>query len=227
MPTLLSAAAVAAVIGFTGYLSYVTWAWTRYGRTRLPRLCEADLLLDEFMPRYDVAERHHVRIDASFDRVMEVSRDIDLQSLPIARALIRARELLLGASKSDLDHRRGLMAEMEALGWRVLAEVPGREVVVGAVTQPWLGRVVFRGLPPEQFKTFRDPDFVKIAWTLRADPTGDGGSVFRTETRVATTDPQARRKFRWYWARFSPGIVLIRLAMLARLRRAAQAAQPA
>lgn len=222
MVTILAGVGIAMLAALAGYLTSVAWSWARYGRTRPARLCEADLLLDEFMPRYDVAERHHVRIDASSDRVLEASRAVDLQALPIARALIRAREIVLGAPRAELAHRRGLMAEVESLGWRVLAEVPGREVVVGAITQPWLARVVFRGLAPEQFKAFRDPGFVKIAWTLRADPTGDGGSVFRTETRVVATDATARRKFRWYWARFSPGILLIRLALLARLRKAAQ-----
>jgi hypothetical protein len=63
---------------------------------------------------------------------------------------------------------------------------------------------------------------VKIVWTLRADPNGPGASVFGTETRVATTDASARAKFRWYWARFSPGIVLIRWLSLGPMRRDAE-----
>jgi hypothetical protein len=38
--------------------------------------------------------------------------------------------------------------------------------------------------------------------------------MFRTETRVATTDAYARERFRRYWAVFSPGILLIRRASL-------------
>jgi len=41
-----------------------------------------------------------------------------------------------------------------------------------------------------------------------------GASLARTETRVMTTDPAARRKFRRYWSIFSPGIVLIRRVAL-------------
>ena len=37
-----------------------------------------------------------------------------------------------------------------------------------------------------------------------------------------TTDPTARTKFRWYWARFSPGIVLIRRVMLGPLKTDAE-----
>lgn len=37
-----------------------------------------------------------------------------------------------------------------------------------------------------------------------------------------TTDPTARTKFRWYWARFSPGIVLIRRIMLGPMKTEAE-----
>jgi hypothetical protein len=45
-----------------------------------------------------------------------------------------------------------------------------------------------------------------------------------SETRVAATDPEARRRFRRYWARFAPGIVLIRYDLLWRLKRLAERA---
>jgi hypothetical protein len=104
----------------------------------------------------------------------------------------------------------------------VLAEEPGREIVMGAVTQPWLADVVFRALPPEEFAAFHDPNYVKIVWTLRADSVGPTESVFRTETRAVATDPVARAKFRRYWSFLSPGIILIRWALLAPLKADAE-----
>jgi hypothetical protein len=59
---------------------------------------------------------------------------------------------------------------------------------------------------------------VKIVWTLRADPVGAADSIFRTETRVMTTDPAARTKFRRYWSFLSPGIILIRWISLGPLK---------
>jgi hypothetical protein len=99
---------------------------------------------------------------------------------------------------------------MKALGWGLLAEVPEHEIVMGAATQPWMANVVMRALPPDQFAAFHEPGYVKIVWTLRADPMGSKESVARRETRVTTTDPTARAKFRRYWSSFSPGIILIR-----------------
>src|SRR5262249_23604677 len=104
----------------------------------------------------------------------------------------------------------GFLALTKALGWGVLAEEPGREIVMGCVTQPWKASPTFRALPPDAFATSDDPDYVKIAWTLRVDPVAPGESIARTETRLIATDPRARAKFRWYWSVFSPGIVLIR-----------------
>jgi hypothetical protein len=114
------------------------------------------------------------------------------------------------------------VAEVRSLGWGVLAEIPGREIVVGAATVPWEPNVTFRAIAPHQFATFREPGYVKIAWTLRADPVGPAESIFRTETRAIATEPGARRRFRRYWSLLSPGIIVIRWMSLRPLRTEAE-----
>ena len=144
--------------------------------------------------------------------------DLDLQQSRIVRAIFRARELALGADADSRERPRGLLAWTRSMGWGLLAEMAGREVVMGAVTQPWNANVVFRPLPPDQFAAFREPGFVKIVWTLRADPLSEGGSIASTETRVMTTDAVARARFRRYWPFVSPGVVLIRRLALGLVR---------
>jgi hypothetical protein len=183
---------------------------------------DEDQLLDRFVPVYEMAERHHISVAAPPATTLAAAREMDLQESRVVRAIVKARELILGATPDDRPRPRGLLAEMQSLGWGILAEIPGREIVAGAVTQPWEANVVFRALPPEDFAAFEEPGYVKIAWTLRADPVGATRSVFRTETRVAATDPSARRKFRRYWSMFSPGIRLIRWAILGPLKREAE-----
>jgi hypothetical protein len=95
-------------------------------------------------------------------------------------------------------------------------------LVMGAVTQPWRADVAFRALPPEEFAAFSEPGYVKIAWTLRADPIGPSTSVFRTETRAIATDSDSRVRFRRYWAFLSPGILLIRYELLRLLETEAE-----
>jgi hypothetical protein len=205
-----------------GYAVYAGAAWLRYGHPSAPRPDEADPLLDRFMPQYDIVERHHVRVAGPAEATLAAAAAADMRASPIVRAIFRAREVVLGSTPDVTQRPKGLLAETQSLGWRVLAELPGREIVVGAVTQPWRGDVVFRGLAPDEFSRFCEPDYVKIAWTLRADPDGPSASIFRTETRVVATDASARRKFRWYWARFSPGIVLIRRMLVRDLKANAE-----
>lgn len=205
-----------------GYGALASLAWLRYGRPRLPQPDEADALLDRFMPACDVVERHHVCVAAPADVTLAAAGEMDLASSPLIAAVFKARELVLGSTRSEQEQPRGLLQQMQALGWRVLAEAPGREIVVGAVTKPWEPDVTFVGLSPESFASFAEPDYVKIAWTLRADPLGPYSSIFRTETRAVATDARARMRFRRYWSFASPGIALIRQLSLRPLRDEAE-----
>jgi hypothetical protein len=204
------------------YVGYAAITWLRYGHPAPARADDADSLFDRLMPVYDVVERHHVDVAAPGDITFAAAGEQDLMALPIVRAIFKAREVVLGSEPDATTHPRGLLALTTSIGWGVLAEVPGREVVMGAVTQPWKANVVFRPLPPDEFVAFDEPDYVKIAWTLRADPIGADASVFRTETRAVATDAAARAKFRRYWSLLSPGILLIRRASLEPLRAEAE-----
>jgi hypothetical protein len=94
--------------------------------------------------------------------------------------------------------------------------------VAGAVCQPWQPNVTFQAIAPERFADFADPDQVKIAWTLEAEPLAPALTRFATETRVVATDPGARAKFRRYWWAFGAGIVMIRWLLLRAIRREAE-----
>jgi hypothetical protein len=204
------------------YGTYAAVTWYRYGHPSAPDADDADPLLDRFMPAYEIAERHRIHVAAPAAVTFAVACDMGLQRSPVVRAILRAREVVLGATPDNRPRPRGLLAETQALGWGVLAEVPGREVVVGAVTRPWEANVTFRALPPGEFAAFNEPGYVKIAWTVRADPVSDTDSVFRTETRAIATDPLARRRFRRYWSFLSPGIIVIRWAMLGPVKHDAE-----
>jgi hypothetical protein len=204
------------------YAGYVGMTWLRYGHPAPAAADDVDPLLDRFMPVYDVAERHHIRVAAPAEVTFAAACEQDLMALPIVRAIFKAREIVLGSEPDTTKRPRGLLAMTKSIGWGVLAEAHGREVVMGAVTQPWEANVVFHPLPPNDFVAFNEPDYAKIVWTLRADLVGTKGSTFRTETRAVATDPAARAKFRRYWSFLSPGIILIRWASLNPLRTDAE-----
>ena len=201
-------------------LGYAGVTWYRYGK--VARGGPRDPLVDRFMPKYEVREVHQTRVVAPADVTFSVAHDLDLQRSTIVRAIFTGRELLMGGERSKREHPPGFLAEVLALGWRILAEEPGRELVIGAVTQPWKADVEFRGLEPEEFAAFKEPGYAKIVWTFAAKPLGEKASVFSTETRVVTTDPESRSRFRRYWSVFSPGILLIRYETLRLVRREAE-----
>lgn len=178
--------------------------------------------IDRFMPRADVTERHEILIAAPADVVMDVAMSFDMQSIPMVRFIFRARERLMGAARGPVRKPRGLVAETRALGWGVLSVRPGREYVSGAAAQPWNGNVTFQSIPAGTFAAYAEPDRVKIAWTLEAEPLGRARTRFRTETRVVATDETARRKFMRYWRWAGIGIMAIRWFMLPALRREAE-----
>jgi hypothetical protein len=215
-------AATAAALGAASYAAYVGTTWLRYGHPSAPTRDQADTLLDRFMPRYHVAERHQIGVAAPREVTFGALMDVDLRDSRVIRAIFKGRQILLGADADKQPDARGLVAMTKALGWGVLAEEPGREIIMGAVTQPWKANVVFRSLAPHEFASFCEPGYVKIVWTLRADVAGPGESIARTETRGIATDPEARRKFRSYWAKFSPGVFFIRAISLRMVRKEAE-----
>jgi hypothetical protein len=224
-PLFRSAARLAAVATATAAAAYgtcVAIAWRGYGRPALPESYERDDLLDRFMPVYDVVERHRIFVHAPAATLLDAAKQQDLMHSPLVRAIFKAREVALGASPDDRPRPRGLLDTMQSLGWRVLAERPDREIVVGGVTRPWEANVTFHSLPPEQFAGYNEPGDVKIVWTLRAHPVGEHHSVFLTETRAVATDATARDRFRKYWAFASPGISAIRWLSLLPLKREAE-----
>jgi hypothetical protein len=180
-------------------------------------------LIERFLPHGDVTERHEITIRAPADLVFDVAQNFNLRSIPLIRAIFWLRATLLGGVKPSAElFAKGLVAETKALGWGVLAQRPGRELVMGGATQPWKADVTFTTIPPDRFIAFAEPDRVKIVWTLEAEPLGPGLTRFRHETRVLATDDAARKKFRRYWRFFGIGIVMIRWLLLPALRRAAE-----
>ena len=180
------------------------------------------LPLDRFIPRPDVTERFEISIRAPARLVMDVASNFDMQSLPLVRAIFWLREKVMRSGRHAPRRPQGLLEEMQALGWGLLAEQRGRLVVFGARCQPWLADVTFSALDADDFEAYSEPGQVKIAWTLETDDLGPALTRFAQETRAVATDEAARARFLryWRWARF--GIVSIRLLLMPAIRRAAE-----
>ena len=216
-------AAATAAVAAAGYAALVVFNRATYGKVKGFAEGAKDSLLDQFIPDPEIVEHHQIDVAAPAETVMATAKEMEFLKSPVIRAIVKARELALGGEPDRREHPTALLDQMRSIGWVVLAERPGREIVLGAVTQPWQASPVFRSVPAGEFRDFAEPGYVKIAWTLGADPIDATRSAFHTETRACTTDAAARRRFRRYWSFVAPGVEIIRMAMLSPLRRAAEA----
>ncbi len=215
-------AASALGIGAATYAGVAAVTWFRFGQVTRSRKSESASMLDQFMPTYEVMERHKVSVKAPCSVTLDAARELDLLDSPVIRGIFRAREVFLGSQADASFARRGLLAQMQAIGWRVLAEDPNHEIVAGAATQPWIADPIFRPIPADAFRAFCERDNVKIVWNLRVEPEGEGRSIFHTETRALSTDEASRKRFRTYWAWVMPGVWLIRSLSLGPLKKEAE-----
>lgn len=180
----------------------------------------SQLLIDGFLPSYDLAVVHARVFRAPPDGCFAAARSLDLFEVPLIRTLLDLRGLpkrLAGAltgkgNASEASRRTFRLDDMVGLGWILLGDTPGVEMVLGQVSRPWKPVATSTGAPltPDEFATFDEPGFAKIAVSLRVDPYGRGSSILTVETRVALTDDESRRRFRRYWFLISPFSDLIR-----------------
>ena len=84
-------------LAVVGYGATVCAAYLRFGRRRPPGP-DDDPWLDRFLPTYDIAERHQIRVAAPAPMVLAAALETDLEHSPIIRGIIRTRELVLGAT---------------------------------------------------------------------------------------------------------------------------------
>ena len=206
------------------YATYAATTWLRYGIRSAPSARSAsDSLLDRFMPDFEVSEYHQIPVDAPAQITYDAAYNLRIADSPVVQALFSGREFFMrSAAGSSRALPGALIPEMIKLGWGVLSEIPDRQIVLGAVTEPWMPSPKFRALGSADFKDFREPGHAKIVVTIAADPDGLHSSIAWTETRVQTTDAESRERFRLYWSLLSPGILLIRKVALGMVKAEAE-----
>lgn len=175
-------------------------------------------LLDDVLPRFDVRSHHELEVGAPVADTWDALEHDDILAGSI---LTRALFVLRGLGTT----RGALRDTMGTSGFSILAERPGRELVLGIAGRFWALRETraLRRLPDTAtFRHFDEPGWAKAAMTIRLEPLAERSTRVVTETRVACCDAAAGRRFSWYWMLIGPFSGLIRWEMLHGLRRAAE-----
>jgi hypothetical protein len=181
-------------------------------------------LLDVHLPTYDVVLTEHLVIEADAEVVFEAAKNFDFMTTesPLVTALMTARSVpsrLLG-HPATAPQTLMLARDSGAVpGWLVLGEVPGREVVFGAVGTFWKADIEWHALAADQFATFEEPGWGKIACHLLVRPDGPARSILSYECRTATTDQASRARMSRYWWLIRPFVAYILRAVVRTIRR--------
>lgn len=189
-PNVARSLAIAFGAGVIGWVGWAMVSWARYGRDSQGNSASAGA--QSFLPDYEVQELFQTRVEAPAPLTLASAEAMSLDQSSVIRGIFRTRELMLGGAAAKPLPSGGVVEQMRAMDWGVLRSTPQREIILGAVTQPWKRNVVFRALPADEFAAFHEPGFVKIVVSIGAVPTGSLTSTLQIGTYVATTDPVAR-----------------------------------
>ncbi len=175
--------------------------------------------LDVLVPQWNFADHHVTEIAAPAGAVDAAIRSVTAGEIRYFGLLTSIRAPRLGSGPPDILHApasQPLLEVATSSGFVLLADEPGREIVVGTLL----------GGParptPEQFLANRSPGVSKAVMNFWIEPLAEGHCRLITETRVASIDASARRAFDYYWRLIFPGSSIIRREWLAAIKRRAE-----
>jgi len=181
------------------------------------------MLIDDYLPRYDVTERHALKINGSVPRAYAVVREVDLKNSFLIRSLFLLRSLPAFFSRDKKTSALGLnLAGLLRSGFVLLEEKPGEEIVLGLVGKFWTASGRIQKIAASEFRDFTAPGFAKAAWNFSLHAHAHGTAQLATETRVLCTDEASRKRFLRYWRFVRPFSGLVRIAALRAIKRAVE-----
>jgi hypothetical protein len=196
----------------------VGWAFP----AREVRVTAFQTQLDQFAPVYQFHEVHSIRVMASKDRVYRAIKSVTADDILFFRTLTWLRRLGRPGPENILNAsgRSPLLDVATHTGFLLLADEPGREIVIGSAVMAPRGWRPKRPPTPEDFKAIRDPGFAIATMNFLVEDAGHNACAVTTETRVYAS---ARRRFAIYWRVIYPGSALIRRMWLRAVKQRAEA----
>jgi hypothetical protein len=173
-----------------------------------------DMLVDEFLPVYDVSDAVATVVQAEVATTWDALMEVDLIEVGRRRPLVAALGALriLPELVADLFHgetpppgpKRLRLRDMATLpqdqgGWILVGERPCDEIALGLVGKLWRPVIMYARVTPEAFRGFNEPGYAKTIYSLSVRGVDGRRTLLSGVMRTATTDEDARRWFRRYW----------------------------
>jgi multisubunit Na+/H+ antiporter MnhB subunit len=170
--------------------------------------------IDALMPEYSFREYHEVQVQASPNYVMQTMRQVSISDIPTVRFLLRLRELA-GGKREDIDHSRQKKSLSESQSTQDSGFFSdANEFVSGKIMKSWVTAIPPRMTTAEQFISFKDSGYIKVAFNFYVKNLGNGKTLLSSETRIHANDDKARRIFGRYWTIIYPGSAITRRLLL-------------
>jgi hypothetical protein len=176
------------------------------------------MLIDDFLPVYDVRKQHHTMVRAPIDKVYAAVRRLDISQAKLSIFLLRLRGIPTGISASSCF----TLNDFLKMRFILLGEKPNEELLLGVVGRFWTLSGELRRLDSDGFRNFNEPGFAKAVWNFSLSSRSDNSVLLETETRVHCTDDASRRRFRLYWLLIGAFSGLIRREVLRALKQSAE-----
>lgn len=163
-------------------------------------------LINQFLPKYRLRQVDRIRLSCSPEKAWDTIRNFDTYDLAISKFLFNLRVIpeqifkrFRGQKVRLKRHSRINDFTGAGKGFQILAEEPGREIVIGSIGKFWKLNIEYAEFDIHKFQEFRKPGYGKLVWNLRLDPDSQSGSWLTWELRVTSTDDSSWSKFRKYW----------------------------
>ncbi|MEK7724780.1 MAG: hypothetical protein AAB336_10555 [Acidobacteriota bacterium] len=173
------------------------------------------MLIDDFMPKYDFAETHGIKISASVENIFMALNEADLCESWIIRGLFFLR---------GLPTEKMTLKDMRSIRFETLGKTVNKEILLGLAGKFWTIKGQLQKVNSNNFIGFNKKSFAKAVWSFSIN--GDGNeNHLATETRIQCLDDESLKSFGFYWRLIKPFSGLIRNEMLKTVKKKAEAAR--
>jgi hypothetical protein len=180
--------------------------------------------LDDWMPRWQIRERHIIPVAASPEKVFEAIHAVRADDIFLFRTLIAIRRCGQSGPERIMNapEQKPILDIATQTTFVLLAEEAPRELVIGTVVAaPPKARASGR-LTPELFQKKLQPGVALATMNFLVAPDDHGGSTISTETRIYANNRSVLRRFAMYWRVIHPGSDIIRRMWLRAIRQRAE-----
>ncbi|MBI2427925.1 MAG: hypothetical protein HYV29_03870 [Ignavibacteriales bacterium] len=169
------------------------------------------MLIDKYLPSYDVVEVHSAVLDAKVESVYETVRNFRFANSTLTSLLFSLR----GLSTKKVS----LQTVLDA-GFILLDQQENEEFVLGLVGKFWTPSGCLQRLTTDEFNTFNTEGYAKAVWNFSFERIEESKTRIATETRVLCLDDSSRTKFKTYWFFVGPFSGIIRREILRSIKHA-------